>query len=154
MLQQCSHSWWLLLKSLLYLSICAPSQSFPTIASLQDWSHQISLVWPFAHLNQDLCLRVYLVQSSAADGPRGLSVGDIVTGLEDCPVRGVEDWTSCLSHLAHTPQTGYCVPVASLQPSWAHGRGGWGICSARPPDLLYQDIRNPYYFIVLYVRLQ
>uniref|UniRef100_A0A3B4EUN5 Membrane-bound transcription factor site-2 protease n=1 Tax=Pundamilia nyererei TaxID=303518 RepID=A0A3B4EUN5_9CICH len=69
-----------------------------------------------------LCLRVYLVQSSAADGPRGLSVGDIVTGLEDCPVRGVEDWTSCLSHLAHTPQTGYCVPVASLQPSWAHGR--------------------------------
>uniref|UniRef100_A0A3P8PA77 Membrane-bound transcription factor site-2 protease n=1 Tax=Astatotilapia calliptera TaxID=8154 RepID=A0A3P8PA77_ASTCA len=63
-----------------------------------------------------------VVQSSAADGPRGLSVGDIVTGLEDCPVRGVEDWTSCLSHLAHTPQTGYCVPVASLQPSWAHGR--------------------------------
>lgn len=64
-----------------------------------------------------------LDQGSAADGPRGLSVGDIVTGLEDCPVRGVEDWSSCLSHLSHTPQTGYCVPVASLQPSWAHGRG-------------------------------
>ncbi|KAM9333047.1 LOW QUALITY PROTEIN: membrane-bound transcription factor site-2 protease [Pholidichthys leucotaenia] len=63
-----------------------------------------------------------VVQGSASDGPRGLSVGDIVTGLEDCPVRGVEDWTSCLSHFSHTPQTGYCVPVASLQPSWAHGR--------------------------------
>ncbi|KAI3355442.1 hypothetical protein L3Q82_018278 [Scortum barcoo] len=63
-----------------------------------------------------------VVQGSAADGPRGLSVGDIVTGLEDCPVRGVEDWSSCLSHLSHTPQTGYCVPAASLQPSWAHGR--------------------------------
>ncbi|KAM9337786.1 membrane-bound transcription factor site-2 protease isoform 2-T2 [Symphorus nematophorus] len=63
-----------------------------------------------------------VVQGSAADGPRGLSVGDIVTGLEDCSVRGVEDWSSCLSHLSHTPQTGYCVPVASLQPSWAHGR--------------------------------
>nr|CBN82180.1 Membrane-bound transcription factor site-2 protease [Dicentrarchus labrax] len=63
-----------------------------------------------------------VVQGSAADGPRGLSVGDIVTGLEDCPVRGVEDWSSCLSHLSYTPQTGYCVPVASLQPSWAHGR--------------------------------
>eukprot|EP00064_Thunnus_orientalis_P020988 superscaffoldBa00006100_g21142 len=61
-------------------------------------------------------------KGSAADGPRGLSVGDIVTGLEDCPVKGVEDWSSCLSHLSHTPQTGYCVPVASLQPSWAHGR--------------------------------
>ncbi|XP_028333105.1 membrane-bound transcription factor site-2 protease [Gouania willdenowi] len=63
-----------------------------------------------------------VVQGSAADGPRGLSVGDIVTGLESCPVRGVEDWTSCLSHLSHVPQTGYCIPVASLQPSWAHGR--------------------------------
>eukprot|EP00066_Takifugu_rubripes_P017116 XP_011606382.1 PREDICTED: membrane-bound transcription factor site-2 protease isoform X1 [Takifugu rubripes] len=63
-----------------------------------------------------------IVQGSPADGPRGLSVGDIVTGLEDCPVRGVEDWSSCLFHLSHTPQTGYCVPVASLQPSWAHGR--------------------------------
>lgn len=67
-------------------------------------------------------------QGSPADGPRGLSVGDIVTGLEDCPVRGVEDWSSCLFHLSHTPQTGYCVPVASLQPSWAHGRG-----EGRPP---------------------
>ncbi|XP_034021880.1 membrane-bound transcription factor site-2 protease-like isoform X2 [Thalassophryne amazonica] len=63
-----------------------------------------------------------VVQGSAADGPRGLSDGDIVTGLEDCPVSGVEEWTSCLSQLSHTPQTGYCVLVASLQPSWAHGR--------------------------------
>uniref|UniRef100_A0A3B5AHC1 Membrane-bound transcription factor site-2 protease n=1 Tax=Stegastes partitus TaxID=144197 RepID=A0A3B5AHC1_9TELE len=72
-----------------------------------------------------------VVQGSAADGPRGLSVGDIVTGLEDCPVRGVEDWTSCLSHLSHTPQTGYCVPVASLQPSWAHGRGACLVSAPR-----------------------
>ncbi|XP_051909817.1 membrane-bound transcription factor site-2 protease isoform X1 [Hippocampus zosterae] len=63
-----------------------------------------------------------VVQGSAADGPRGLSVGDLVTGLEECPVAVVEDWNSCLSHLAHAPQTGYCVPAASLQPSWAHGR--------------------------------
>ncbi|XP_039646467.1 membrane-bound transcription factor site-2 protease isoform X2 [Perca fluviatilis] len=63
-----------------------------------------------------------VVQGSAADGPRGLSVGDIVTGLEDCPVRGVDDWSSCLSRISFTPQTGYCVPGTSLQPSWAHGR--------------------------------
>uniref|UniRef100_A0A1A8EJV4 Membrane-bound transcription factor site-2 protease n=1 Tax=Nothobranchius korthausae TaxID=1143690 RepID=A0A1A8EJV4_9TELE len=63
-----------------------------------------------------------VVQGSAADGPRGLSVGDIVTGLESCPVRGVEDWSNCLSHLSHVQQTGYCVPLSSLQPSWAHGR--------------------------------
>ncbi|XP_075903471.1 membrane-bound transcription factor site-2 protease [Nelusetta ayraudi] len=63
-----------------------------------------------------------VIPGSAAEGPRGLSVGDIVTALEDCPVRSVEDWSSCLFHLSHTPQTGYCVPTASLQPSWAHGR--------------------------------
>ncbi|XP_062335514.1 membrane-bound transcription factor site-2 protease [Osmerus eperlanus] len=63
-----------------------------------------------------------VVQGSSADGPRGLCVGDLVTGLEDCPVRGVEDWASCLTHLSHNPQTGYCVPRAGLQPSWAHGR--------------------------------
>uniref|UniRef100_A0A668A4I8 Membrane-bound transcription factor site-2 protease n=1 Tax=Myripristis murdjan TaxID=586833 RepID=A0A668A4I8_9TELE len=55
-------------------------------------------------------LVIEVVQGSSADGPRGLSVGDIVTGLEDCPVRGVEDWAHCLSHLSHTPQTGYCSP--------------------------------------------
>ncbi|CAG5896227.1 unnamed protein product [Menidia menidia] len=64
-----------------------------------------------------------VVPGSAADGPRGLAVGDIVTAMEDCPVRGVEDWTACLSRLSREPQTGYCVPAASLQPSWAHGRG-------------------------------
>uniref|UniRef100_A0A8C6SJF1 Membrane-bound transcription factor site-2 protease n=1 Tax=Neogobius melanostomus TaxID=47308 RepID=A0A8C6SJF1_9GOBI len=53
----------------------------------------------------------------SADGPRGLSVGDIVTGLEDCPVSGVEDWTHCLSLLSHTPQTGYCVASANTSPS-------------------------------------
>ncbi|XP_061522954.1 membrane-bound transcription factor site-2 protease isoform X1 [Phycodurus eques] len=63
-----------------------------------------------------------VAQGSAADWPRGLSAGDIVTALEECPVAGVEDWNSCLSQLSHTPQTGYCVPAASLQPSWAHGR--------------------------------
>uniref|UniRef100_A0A3P8UKL0 Membrane-bound transcription factor site-2 protease n=1 Tax=Cynoglossus semilaevis TaxID=244447 RepID=A0A3P8UKL0_CYNSE len=67
-------------------------------------------------------LVIDVVQGSAADGPRGLAVGDLVTSLEDCPIRGVSDWSSCLSHLSHNPQTGYCVPRASLQPSWAHGR--------------------------------
>uniref|UniRef100_A0A671XL38 Membrane-bound transcription factor site-2 protease n=1 Tax=Sparus aurata TaxID=8175 RepID=A0A671XL38_SPAAU len=70
-----------------------------------------------------------VVQGSAADGQRGLSVGDIVTGLEDCPVRGVEDWSSCLSHLSHTPQTGYCVPVSSLQPTFKRLDGTMDCCS-------------------------
>lgn len=92
------------------------------------WQLAAKLQLPNEGKNLLLCSE----QGSPADGPRGLSVGDIVTGLEDCPVRGVEDWSSCLFHLSHTPQTGYCVPVASLQPSWAHGRG-----EAPPPPLIY-----------------
>ncbi|KAG7487324.1 hypothetical protein MATL_G00022010 [Megalops atlanticus] len=47
-----------------------------------------------------------VVEGSPASGPRGLFVGDLVTRLEDCPVRGVEDWHSCLRQLSHSPQMG------------------------------------------------
>ncbi|XP_010864568.2 membrane-bound transcription factor site-2 protease isoform X1 [Esox lucius] len=63
-----------------------------------------------------------VVQGSPADGPRGLSVGDMVTALEDCDVGSVEDWHSCLTLSSHNPQPGYCVSSLALQPSWAHGR--------------------------------
>ncbi|XP_036376758.1 membrane-bound transcription factor site-2 protease [Megalops cyprinoides] len=63
-----------------------------------------------------------VVEGSPASGPRGLFVGELVTQLEDCPVRGVEDWHSCLRQLSHSPQTGYCVPSTSLQLSWPGGR--------------------------------
>ncbi|MBN3299158.1 MBTP2 protease, partial [Amia calva] len=60
-----------------------------------------------------------VVEDSPASGPRGLFVGDLVTRLEDCAVRGVEDWHSCLKDISHRGQTGYCVNAASIQ----HGRG-------------------------------
>uniref|UniRef100_A0A3Q0SY90 Membrane-bound transcription factor site-2 protease n=1 Tax=Amphilophus citrinellus TaxID=61819 RepID=A0A3Q0SY90_AMPCI len=80
----------------------------------------LTLISPTQQLRIFCAGKTFFILRSIAS--LGLSVRDIVTGLEDCPVRGVEDWTNCLSHLSHTPQTGYCVPVASLQPSWAHGR--------------------------------
>ncbi|KAG9330448.1 hypothetical protein JZ751_024440 [Albula glossodonta] len=67
-------------------------------------------------------LVIEVVEGSAASGPRGLFVGDLVTQLEDCPVQGVEDWHTCIKHLSQSPQTGYCVHSASLQLSWASGR--------------------------------
>ncbi|KAL1006228.1 hypothetical protein UPYG_G00069510 [Umbra pygmaea] len=63
-----------------------------------------------------------VVQGSSADGPRGLYVGDMVTALEDCDVRNVDDWHSCLTASIHSPQPGYCVSSLTLQPSWAQGR--------------------------------
>ncbi|MGH0175925.1 UNVERIFIED_CONTAM: hypothetical protein FKN15_072137 [Acipenser sinensis] len=55
------------------------------------------------------------VVGSAASGARGLFVGDLVTHLEDCPVRSVEDWHACIKDISHRPQTGYCIHTATLQ---------------------------------------
>ncbi|XP_035272278.1 membrane-bound transcription factor site-2 protease isoform X1 [Anguilla anguilla] len=63
-----------------------------------------------------------VVEGSAASGPRGLFVGDLVTQLEDCHVHGVEDWHSCIGKLSQSAQTGYCVHSSSLQLSPATGR--------------------------------
>uniref|UniRef100_A0A3Q3W0C1 Membrane-bound transcription factor site-2 protease n=1 Tax=Mola mola TaxID=94237 RepID=A0A3Q3W0C1_MOLML len=94
-----------------------------------------------------------VVQGSPADGPRGLSVGDIVTGLEDCPVRGVEDWTSCLFHLSHFPQSGYCVPVASLQPTFKRLDGTMDCCSNNSlTDLCFSESLNPVFLLTLWLQ--
>lgn len=56
-----------------------------------------------------------VIEGSAASGARGLFVGDLVTHLEDCPVRSVEDWHACIKDISHRPQTGYCIHTATLQ---------------------------------------
>uniref|UniRef100_A0A671QJG1 Membrane-bound transcription factor site-2 protease n=1 Tax=Sinocyclocheilus anshuiensis TaxID=1608454 RepID=A0A671QJG1_9TELE len=63
-----------------------------------------------------------VVEGSPSSGPRGLFLGDLVTQLEDCTVRGVQDWHNCVQQLSHNPQTGYCVHTAKLQLSWSAGR--------------------------------
>ncbi|XP_062377534.1 membrane-bound transcription factor site-2 protease isoform X2 [Sardina pilchardus] len=63
-----------------------------------------------------------VVEGSPSSGPRGLFVGNLVTRLEDCEVRGVDDWQSCIRQLALHPQTGYCARTGNLQISWAAGR--------------------------------
>ncbi|KAG5268073.1 hypothetical protein AALO_G00207940 [Alosa alosa] len=63
-----------------------------------------------------------VVEGSPSSGPRGLFVGNLVTRLEDCEVRGVDDWQSCIRQLVQHPQTGYCARASNLQISWAAGR--------------------------------
>ncbi|XP_006627811.1 membrane-bound transcription factor site-2 protease isoform X1 [Lepisosteus oculatus] len=64
-----------------------------------------------------------VVEDSPASGPRGLFVGDLVTWLEDCPVRSVDDWHACVREISHRAQAGYCVNAATLQDTRAGGRG-------------------------------
>ncbi|XP_077150723.1 membrane-bound transcription factor site-2 protease [Ranitomeya variabilis] len=54
-------------------------------------------------------------EESPASGPRGLFVRDIITHIQDCPVRSVDDWHKCLSDVSLKPQSGFCVTTASLQ---------------------------------------
>ncbi|XP_062841539.1 membrane-bound transcription factor site-2 protease [Trichomycterus rosablanca] len=63
-----------------------------------------------------------VMEGSPSSGPRGLFVEDLVTSLEDCAVRGVDDWHSCIQQIAHQPQRGYCVHEATLQLNRAAGR--------------------------------
>ncbi|KAG9283424.1 membrane-bound transcription factor site-2 protease [Astyanax mexicanus] len=79
------------------------------------------LLFPFYYTGAG-ALITEVVEGSPSSGPRGLFVGDLVTRMEDCSVKGVEDWHSCIQQLSHQPQSGYCVPTATLQLSRAAGR--------------------------------
>uniref|UniRef100_A0A8B9KU36 Membrane-bound transcription factor site-2 protease n=1 Tax=Astyanax mexicanus TaxID=7994 RepID=A0A8B9KU36_ASTMX len=79
------------------------------------------LLFPFYYTGAG-ALITEVVEDSPSSGPRGLFVGDLVTRMEDCSVKGVEDWHSCIQQLSHQPQSGYCVPTATLQLSRAAGR--------------------------------
>ncbi|XP_026851360.2 membrane-bound transcription factor site-2 protease [Electrophorus electricus] len=79
------------------------------------------LLFPFYYTGAG-ALVTDVVEGSPSSGPRGLFVGDLVSWVEDCTVRGVEDWHSCLQHVAHQPQSGYCVHGADLRLNHAAGR--------------------------------
>lgn len=69
---------------------------------------------------------VLCAQGSPASGPRGLFLGDLVTGLEECEVSGVDDWHSCIQQLSLRPQAGYCRHHDTLLLNRAAGRGTSG----------------------------
>ncbi|XP_028935907.1 membrane-bound transcription factor site-2 protease [Ornithorhynchus anatinus] len=72
------------------------------------------IMFPFYHTGVG-ALITEVTEDSPASGPRGLSVGEVVTGLQDCAVGNVEDWHYCLGMISRTPQTGYCMSAATLQ---------------------------------------
>ena len=53
-------------------------------------------------------------KNSALSGPRGVSIGDELTAVDDCTVHGLSDWTECISEVARTQQRGFCLPVTLL----------------------------------------
>lgn len=56
-----------------------------------------------------------IFQDSAADGARGLIVGDKVTALNQCMVRNVKDWSQCIGREMSEGPTGYCISSDELR---------------------------------------
>uniref|UniRef100_A0A8C3RSP5 Membrane-bound transcription factor site-2 protease n=1 Tax=Chelydra serpentina TaxID=8475 RepID=A0A8C3RSP5_CHESE len=73
-----------------------------------------AILFPFYYTGVG-ALVTEVTEDSPANGPRGLFVGDLVTNLQDCSVRGVEDWNSCLGEISQKTQIGYCINAATLQ---------------------------------------
>uniref|UniRef100_A0A674K0A4 Membrane-bound transcription factor site-2 protease n=1 Tax=Terrapene triunguis TaxID=2587831 RepID=A0A674K0A4_9SAUR len=73
-----------------------------------------AILFPFYYTGVG-ALVTEVTEDSPANGPRGLFVGDLVTNLQDCSVRGVEDWNSCLGEISRKTQIGYCINAATLQ---------------------------------------
>nr|XP_048718869.1 membrane-bound transcription factor site-2 protease isoform X2 [Caretta caretta] len=73
-----------------------------------------AILFPFYYTGVG-ALVTEVTEDSPANGPRGLFVGDLVTHLQDCSVRGVEDWNSCLGEISQKTQIGYCINAAILQ---------------------------------------
>ncbi|KAM9319274.1 membrane-bound transcription factor site-2 protease [Gastrophryne carolinensis] len=72
------------------------------------------LLYPFYYTGVG-ALVTEVLEDSPASGPKGLFVRDVVTKLQDCTVRNVDDWHQCIADISLKPQTGYCITTASLQ---------------------------------------
>ncbi|KAI5091991.1 membrane-bound transcription factor site-2 protease, partial [Silurus meridionalis] len=79
------------------------------------------LLFPFYYTGAG-ALVTEVVEGSPSSGPRGLFVGGLVTGLDECEVSSVDSWHSCIQQLSLRPPTGYCVRHHTLQLHHALGR--------------------------------
>ncbi|KAI5610234.1 phosphate-regulating neutral endopeptidase isoform 2 precursor, partial [Silurus asotus] len=79
------------------------------------------LLFPFYYTGAG-ALVTEVVEGSPSSGPRGLFVGGLVTGLDECEVSSVDSWHSCIQQLSLQPPTGYCVRHHTLQLHPALGR--------------------------------
>ncbi|XP_005109480.1 membrane-bound transcription factor site-2 protease [Aplysia californica] len=56
-----------------------------------------------------------VVSNSAVSGPRGLKVGETVTRINDCHIKSIADWSSCVSASMREKWNGHCLPVALIK---------------------------------------
>lgn len=53
---------------------------------------------------------------SGLHGPAGLSPGNVVESIENCPIHRLEDWRECVRRLEHQ-QNGRCIPRSVVESS-------------------------------------
>lgn len=73
-----------------------------------------AILYPFYNTGVG-ALVTEVLEESPASGPKGLFVRDIITQIQDCPVKNVDDWHKCLTDISLKPQTGFCISSTTLQ---------------------------------------
>ncbi|XP_059166351.1 membrane-bound transcription factor site-2 protease-like [Physella acuta] len=69
-----------------------------------------SLLLPFYTIGSSVVV-TEVVPNSAVSGPRGLSVGEAVTRINDCHIKSIADWSACLTSSMQEKWTGHCLPL-------------------------------------------
>ncbi|KAJ8682098.1 hypothetical protein QAD02_017890 [Eretmocerus hayati] len=63
---------------------------------------------PFFKTNSGVFVRD-ITATSPVLGPSGLTNGDVIHSINDCPVKNVSDWKHCILNAIKFPTPGYCV---------------------------------------------
>lgn len=69
---------------------------------------------PFYHSGHSI-LVTNVIENSPVSGPKGLSVGDRVTSIDECRVKNINDWINCLQMKSEEKQkSGFCLSLDVL----------------------------------------
>ncbi|CAL8072952.1 unnamed protein product [Orchesella dallaii] len=67
-----------------------------------------AFLWPTHSVGNGITV-TSVYAGSGVGGPGGLVRGDVITGIEDCPVRDLDSWLTCLENIWEADPVGYCV---------------------------------------------
>ncbi|CAG7719303.1 unnamed protein product [Allacma fusca] len=72
-----------------------------------------ALMWPTHSSGTGLAVTGVL-STSGAGGPSGLERGDVIIGIENCPVENLDSWLTCLESIWKVHPVGYCLMSDSI----------------------------------------
>eukprot|EP00096_Caligus_rogercresseyi_P011086 TRINITY_DN4261_c0_g2_i1.p1 TRINITY_DN4261_c0_g2~~TRINITY_DN4261_c0_g2_i1.p1 ORF type:complete len:481 (-),score=127.64 TRINITY_DN4261_c0_g2_i1:5-1447(-) len=72
------------------------------------------LVSPLFKSQEGVSVYAVKADSSLSNGPTPLEVYDVITGINNCPVRDKSDWRACIIKAIVNPAIGYCLDTKDV----------------------------------------